>query len=140
MKDADVTLTNHIATVEATTAASTEIAKILNAKYQKVDICSDIVEASNALNTGEKEKLFHVPRKNEELFNGNLGTWKNFQYDIKLQECVKPYHRRPQTVSKAYEATLHMEVECLCKIGVLCKVNWSEWGAPTFMIPKKDKM
>eukprot|EP00957_Ditylum_brightwellii_P087520 6662725-Ditylum_brightwellii.AAC.1 len=32
MKDADVTLSKHIATVEATTAAATEIAKILNAK------------------------------------------------------------------------------------------------------------
>ena len=27
----------------------------------------------------------------------------------------------------------------LCKIGVLKKVNRSEWAAPTFLIPKKDK-
>jgi hypothetical protein len=32
-----------------------------------------------------------------------------------------------------------MEVEQLCEIGVLKKVNHSEWGAPTFTIPKKDQ-
>ena len=31
-----------------------------------------------------------------------------------------------------------MEVERLCKVGVLKKVNRSEWAAPTFIIPKKD--
>eukprot|EP00957_Ditylum_brightwellii_P009129 690192-Ditylum_brightwellii.AAC.1 len=45
MKDADVTLAEHLAAVEATTAAATEIAKILDAKYQKVDLCTNVVEA-----------------------------------------------------------------------------------------------
>ena len=40
---------------------------------------------------------------------------------------------------KAYERTLKMEVERLCKAGVLKKVNHSEWAAPTFIIPKKDR-
>jgi hypothetical protein len=31
-----------------------------------------------------------------------------------------------------------MEVEHLCQLGVLKKVNQSQWAAPTFMIPKKD--
>eukprot|EP00957_Ditylum_brightwellii_P048934 3713481-Ditylum_brightwellii.AAC.1 len=109
MKDADITLAKHIATVEATTAAATEMAKIVDVKYQKVDLCSDVEEACNILNTREKDKLFHVLKKHEELFDGTLGTWKNFQYDIKLQEGVKPYHRRPYTVPKAYKATLCME-------------------------------
>ena len=39
---------------------------------------------------------------------------------------------------KAYERTLKMEVERLCKAVVLKKVNHSEWAAPTFIIPKKD--
>ena len=34
--------------------------------------------------------------------------------------------------------TLKNEVERLCKLGVLKKVNRSEWAAPTFIIPKKD--
>ena len=31
-----------------------------------------------------------------------------------------------------------MEVERLSEIGVLKKVNRSEWAAPSFVIPKKD--
>eukprot|EP00957_Ditylum_brightwellii_P006809 516122-Ditylum_brightwellii.AAC.1 len=77
MKDTDITLAERIAMVEPTTAAATEITKLLDAKYQKADLCSDIAEACNVLNTGEKEKLFHVLKKHEELFGGTLGMWKN---------------------------------------------------------------
>ena len=31
-----------------------------------------------------------------------------------------------------------MEVDQLCKVGVLKKANWSEWAAPTLKNPKKD--
>ena len=31
-----------------------------------------------------------------------------------------------------------MEIDRLCKLGVLKKVNRSEWAAPSFVIPKKD--
>ena len=34
--------------------------------------------------------------------------------------------------------TLKVEVERLCKLGVLKRVNCSQWAAPTFVIPKKD--
>ena len=40
---------------------------------------------------------------------------------------------------KCYELALKKEVLCLCQIGVLRKVNRSEWAAPTFLIPKKDQ-
>eukprot|EP00957_Ditylum_brightwellii_P035287 2676175-Ditylum_brightwellii.AAC.1 len=123
MKGTDVTLAGHIAKVEATTAAVTEIAKILDAKYQKVDLHMGIVEACGILNTREKEKLFHVLKKHKALFDSTLGMWKNFQYDIRLQEGVRPYHSKLHTVHKACEATLCTEVDCLCKIGVLHKVN-----------------
>ena len=33
---------------------------------------------------------------------------------------------------------LRTEVDRLCRIGVLRKVNRSEWAAPTFFIPKKN--
>jgi RNase H-like domain found in reverse transcriptase/Reverse transcriptase (RNA-dependent DNA polymerase) len=41
-------------------------------------------------------------------------------------------------IPQTYPATLKMEVEQLCKVGVLKQVNQSEWAAPTFIIPKKD--
>eukprot|EP00957_Ditylum_brightwellii_P142913 10888753-Ditylum_brightwellii.AAC.1 len=109
MKDTDITLAKHITAVVATTAAAIDMAKILDVKYQEVDLRIDAVEACDALDTREKETLFHVLKKHEELYGGTLGMWKNFQYDIGLQDSVKPYHRQPYTVPKLYKATLCTE-------------------------------
>ena len=35
---------------------------------------------------------------------------------------------------------MRLEIERLCKIGVLKKVNHSQWAAPNFVIPKKDEI
>ena len=48
------------------------------------------------------------------------------------------YHAKLFPTPKAYKQKLKLEVLRLCKIGVLKQVNHSEWGAPTFVIPKKD--
>jgi hypothetical protein len=72
------------------------------------------------------------------LFDGTLGTWKGGQYDIDLKADAKPYHARSFPIPKIHEKTLKEEVMRLCNIGVLKKVNRSEWAAPTFIIPKKD--
>eukprot|EP00957_Ditylum_brightwellii_P004913 374138-Ditylum_brightwellii.AAC.1 len=106
MKDTDVTLAEHIAKVEATTMAAAKIAKILNIKYQKVDLCTDVLDLCKALNTKEKENLLCIMQKQKELFDSTLGTWKNIQYNIELQEGIKQYHSRPYTVPKAYELSL----------------------------------
>jgi len=57
---------------------------------------------------------------------------------LELKEGAKPYHARPYNIPRCHIQTLKAEVESLVKIGVLKKVNRSEWAAPTFIIPKKD--
>eukprot|EP00957_Ditylum_brightwellii_P042710 3234213-Ditylum_brightwellii.AAC.1 len=73
------------------------------------------------------------------MFDGMLGTWKGSKYNIELQDGAKPYHRKPYSVPKAYEQSFQLEVDQVVKIAVLHKVNRSQWEAPTFVIPKKDK-
>eukprot|EP00957_Ditylum_brightwellii_P164644 12535686-Ditylum_brightwellii.AAC.1 len=102
MKSPDIALEKHVANIETTKAAAADIAKILDAKYHKIDLHTD---------------------KHEELLNSTLGMWKNFQYDIELQNSVTLYHSKLYTVLKAYKETLWTEVERLCQIGVLWKVN-----------------
>ena len=46
---------------------------------------------------------------------------------------MKPYHARAYPIPKIHEQTLRTEVERVCSIGVLRKVNRSEWVAPTFI-------
>ena len=67
-----------------------------------------------------------------------LGLWKGSSYKIELQDNAKTHHAHLYGLPHAYEKTFKQEVEQLCKIGVLRKINRSEWAAPTFLIPKKD--
>ena len=114
------------------------IKQILDAKYAPADIPQKISEM-NHLSEEDKSALKTLLQKHETLFDGTLGTWKGEPYDIELKPNVTPYHARPYPVPKAYEQTLRDEVDRLCAVGVLKKVNRSEWAAPSFIIPKKDK-
>jgi hypothetical protein len=98
----------------------------------------EVVARCKHLSNTEQQQLFTVLNQFQSLFDGTLGHWKNERYDITLQPNVKPYHASPYPIPKIPEATLKIEIERLCKIGVLRKINRSEWGSPTFIIPKKD--
>ena len=73
-----------------------------------------------------------------DLFDGTLGHWTNDPYKVELKEGVTPYHARAYPIPKIHENTLKVEVDRLCKLGVLKRVNRSKWAAPSFLNPKKD--
>jgi len=77
-------------------------------------------------------------REHKALFDGQLGCWHGQEVKLELQEGAKPYHARAYNTPQCHMQTLKAEAERLVKIGVLKKVNHSEWPAPTFIIPKKD--
>jgi hypothetical protein len=117
---------------------STErIKRILDAKYEKINIRQYVKDIKH-LTTAQQDSLAALLERHEPLFDGTLGNWKSEDYDIELKEGVRPYHARAYPIPKTYEQTLKVEVERLCHLGVLKKINQSEWGAPTFIIPKKD--
>ena len=72
------------------------------------------------------------------MFDGNLGTWHGKPYDIKLKPDAEPYHGKPLPVPRIHELTFKQELDQLEYLKVIKKVNCSQWGAPTFLIPKKD--
>lgn len=119
------------------TQATKRMKSILEAKYEAANLDTIVSECTH-LSKYQQQQLLKVLRNFQSLFDGTLGHWKDEQYNIELKTDAKPYHARPFPIPKAYEATLKMEVERLCKIGVLKCVNRSEWGSPTFIIPKKD--
>jgi RNase H-like domain found in reverse transcriptase/Reverse transcriptase (RNA-dependent DNA polymerase)/Integrase zinc binding domain len=113
------------------------MSKILDAKYKKADL-RKIADSVKGVNDEQREQLYQFLQLYEGLFDGTLGKWKGKEYHIELKEGAKPFHARPYSVPRAYELTFRREVERLVNIGVLKKVNRSEWAAPTFLIPKKD--
>ena len=68
---------------------------------------------------------------------GNL-SWNLEPVELEPKPDATPHHARPCPVPRVHQETLKMKVERLVKLGVLKKVNRSEWAAPSFIIPKKD--
>ena len=113
------------------------IAKILEAKYKPANL-KELTANLPQLNDNQKEQLHETLNRRCGLFDGTLGLWKGSSYKIELRDDVKPHHARPYGIPNAYEHTFKREVERLCDVRVLRKINRSEWAAPTFLIPKKD--
>ena len=103
---------------EAISDATERIKKILDAKYEPADL-KKITEECSHLSSAERTQLYMLLNEYKDLFDGTLGHWKNELYDIELKPGALPYHARPFPIPKVHEATLKMEVERLCELGVL---------------------
>ena len=89
-------------------------------------------------NSKELCSIFTQWSKYESLFDGNLGTWNGKTYDIKLTPDAEKYHGKTFPVPSIHELTFKQELYQLEYLKVIKKVNRPQWGAPTFLIPKKD--
>jgi hypothetical protein len=136
-KDANIETSIHIEDVKTVQDSTSHMKRILDATYVKADLSKTVTECTH-LSTEEQTKLLQLLERHKPLFDGTLGYWNHEEYDIELQADAKPYHARAYPIPKVREQTLRTEIERLCSIGVLRKVNRSEWAAPTFIIPKKD--
>ena len=109
----------------------------LDNDYSKADI-AQVCADQTQLDAVQQAQLKELLQKYEPLFDGTLGKWNMDPYEIELLPDAKPYHARAFPVPHRYMETLKKEVYRLVDVGVLKKVNRSEWAAPTFIIPKKD--
>jgi len=106
-------------------------------KYTKVD--PDFVAAQQKhLSPQQQADLAALLHKFPELFNGQLGHYPHRKVHLELLPNATPVRRRPFVVAHAHRAVFLKDLQRLCAIGVLTKIGASEWGAPTFIIPKKD--
>jgi hypothetical protein len=109
----------------------------LDAECSEADL-NEVAESADHLTTSEQQKPLALLKKYEDLFDGTLGTFTGAPCDVKLKDNVEPHHARPFPVPKIHELTLKSELDRLCKLNVLKRVNRFQLGAPTFVIPKKD--
>ena len=139
MKDVNAEVKTHffIRDSKHVNESTKRIKKILDAKYKKADL-EEYIGKQTYLDKRKQNKLLTFLKKYEKMFDGTLGTYKGSEYKIELKEGIKPYHAKPFPIPRIHEETLKKEVERLVKIGVLKRINNSEWAAPTFIIPKKN--
>ena len=78
------------------------------------------------------------------MFDGTLGKYTGSNNIKELNEGAKPYHAIPFPIPMTQypihkkEVSRLKEINRLIKIGVLKKINDSQWTAPTFIIPKTN--
>jgi hypothetical protein len=139
MKDVDMDFEQsyHVANADIANKAIERIKQILVAKYEPAYLLAVSKEADH-LSVEKQNKLPQLLIKYETLFDDTLGHWDNVEYNNNLKPDVTPYHARAYPRPHKYVDTFKLEVERLCKVGVLKKVNRSKWAAPTFIIPKND--
>ena len=90
------------------------------------------------LSATDRSHLLQLLRKYEVLFDGTLGDWKGSEVGLELQPDATPYHGRPYPIPHIHEQATRTEVRRLVSLGVLEECHDSEWGAPSFIIPKKN--
>jgi len=135
--DAHIHQSYHVDDPHAVDEASERLKHILDAKYEAADL-GEVCREQKQLSDEEQKRLQSLLEKHSSLFDGTLGNWRGQEHHLELRPDVKPYHARAFPIPHIHTDTLKVEVERLCELGVLKKVNRSEWAAPTFIIPKKD--
>jgi len=123
----------------STELATQRAVKILDANYTKADFQVVLEENCNHLNSVEKNKLLEVLKRFEHLFDGTLGNWKTKPVSFQLKDGATPYHGRAFPIPKVHKETILKEIRRLCDLGVLEWQPSSEWAAPSFIQPKKNK-
>ena len=59
--------------------------RILDAKYEKSDLNKVMDEQCKHLTATEHNRLLHLLKKFEDLFDGTLGTWNTNPMDLELK-------------------------------------------------------
>ena len=137
-KPADATLVHyHIEESMAVQSGTDRVREILDAKYVPADM-EKVCQGQEHLTSDERQELKALLERFDDLFDGTLGKWTEAPIKIELKKDAEPYHARPYPIPKIHSETLKFEVSRLVDLGVLKKVNRSEWAAPSFIIPKKD--
>jgi len=122
---------------EATQELTERASKILDSKYEKADL-REVANKQTHLSKNDQDILHNTLKKYEHLFDGTLGEWNTEPVSFQFKEDVVPPSQTPYSTPRVHRETFRKELRRLCEIGVLKEVRESQWGTPTFIIPKKD--
>ena len=113
-------------------------APIEDAKYEKLNVDAVISEHCAHLSPSQQNDLRKLLRKHTKLFDGTLGEYPGVPMHIELEPGARPVYHRLYPIPHVHLATFKKELDHLVEIGVLSPARDTEWGLPTFIIPKKD--
>ena len=74
-----------------------------------------------------------------EVFSAGLGKCTKIKAKFELKENTRPIFRKKRNVPFAATEEINKELDRLVNMGILSKVEFSEWAAPTVYIRKKSR-
>ena len=77
-------------------------------------------------------------QKYDEVFQEELGTLKGIEAKLVVQENAVPKFYKPRSVLYAIRGGIEKDLERLENLGVIEKINYSDWAAPIVPVPKAD--
>ena len=110
---------------------------IKDRKYQAVSP-EEVVRQLDHLTVDQRQKLKTTFEKYKRVFDGTLGKHPTAKIDIELIPGAKPIYQSPYPVSFKRKALFQRELNNMIADGVFTRIGESEWGFPSFIIPKKD--
>ena len=73
-----------------------------------------------------------------ELFKDGLGTVKDYEVKLSVKPGAVPKFFKERSVPYALKEAVEKDLERLEQLGVVTKVNYSDWAAPIVTVPKPD--
>jgi transposase InsO family protein len=115
-------------------------AELLESKYEHytMDEILEFADNQSHLEPQKRKDLRVLFSNFSQLFDNELRVYPGKKIHLELKEGSRPVYRRPYPVARAHEELFKKELDRLEQIGVLKKIGASEWGLPSFAIPKKD--
>ena len=112
--------------------------EIVDAKYAPAGLPAEIAKLTH-LPAEHRDALLKLVQKFEDLFDGTLGRWNTAPVELELKDpnCT-PVHAKPYPVPQSQVVKLKAELKRNCELGIMRKVNRSEWASPAFIIKKPD--
>jgi len=110
---------------------------ILDAEYSPSDV-TQVANSASSLDTKERSLLVSVLENHQKLFDGALGKFNGPPITLELKPGVEPVQARPFPVPHSRREVFYKELKRLIGLGVLDKNSGSQWGSPSFIIPKKN--
>ena len=86
-----------------------------------------------------KDPLQQLLDKHASIFEDTLGTIKDYTTTLRVKESASPRFYRPRLVPSAVQEAVGSVLDRLEKLGILEKVEHSQWAAPIVPVPKSNR-
>ena len=103
---------------QVTQEMTSRATQILDSKYDKADL-EQIAKDQSHLSSQDRDQLYQLLKKYEDLFDGTLGEWKTEPVSFNMKEGAKPHSQRHYTSPRIHRETFRKELKRLCAIDVL---------------------